>query len=446
MRRAALLLLALVACSSESDDPALDTEAAGTDPTVADTTQTGTGTEGDPTSETEVGPSTETEFETTETEPSSTTGPACMGKEECDDPAAPFCVAGECAPCSQVQGVAPTEACRLNFPKTPVCAEGLCVPCSDENLGACDGDTPVCNANACVGCTYHDQCEALGMPACDIVSGACFTEDQVLNVDVDDDIGSNDPIQDAIDLVPAGGVRVLVLTGNSTPTVNVVIDGGRRIALKSSLDIGLRDQSDGPIVTVRGSETVAYLYRVSVRGNGDDVGIAVESGATLYADSVRVAQNFGGGITLAAGSSGFLRNCMVVGDGGNSSAIFSNGTLEVLFSTLGRNANFGEPVLECSGGAAMVRNSLIVNHTNTSGDEVSCAALTLENTEVKSTLTPENWFDGFFSGSCTLTAAGQTEFADVAIWETGDPPFDFEGDLRPNTDGASDYPGADTVP
>ena len=49
-------------------------------------------------------------------------------------------------------------------------------------------------------------------------------------------------------------------------------------------------------------------------------------------------------------------------------------------------------------------------------------------------------------GDYSLTAAGQTEFADVAVWELGDPPFDFEGDSRPNDDGARDFAGADAVP
>ena len=45
-----------------------------------------------------------------------------------------------------------------------------------------------------------------------------------------------------------------------------------------------------------------------------------------------------------------------------------------------------------------------------------------------------------------LTPTGQTQFANIAVWEEGDPPFDFEGELRPNTDGAGDYAGADTIP
>jgi hypothetical protein len=138
---------------------------------------------------------------------------------------------------------------------------------------------------------------------------------------------------------------------------------------------------------------------------------------------------------------------MVAGDGGNASAISSSGTLSIVYSTLGRDTNFGDPVLECSGGDASVRNSIIVNQTNTTGDEVACPGVTMTNTAVESTQTPADWFgSGFASGNYFLNAAGEAEFADIAIWELGDPPFDFDGDPRPNTDGATDFAGADTVP
>ena len=50
------------------------------------------------------------------------------------------------------------------------------------------------------------------------------------------------------------------------------------------------------------------------------------------------------------------------------------------------------------------------------------------------------------STSTVATSASwevRQDFANVATWETGDPPFDFDGDLRPTTDDTSDYAGAD---
>lgn len=43
----------------------------------------------------------------------------------------------------------------------------------------------------------------------------------------------------------------------------------------------------------------------------------------------------------------------------------------------------------------------------------------------------------------SLSASGQTQFSDIAAWLNGDPPFDFEGDARPDIDGTADYAGAD---
>ena len=39
--------------------------------------------------------------------------------------------------------------------------------------------------------------------------------------------------------------------------------------------------------------------------------------------------------------------------------------------------------------------------------------------------------------------ANYSVFADIAQWQTGDPPWDIDHEDRPMTDGASDYAGAD---
>ena len=47
------------------------------------------------------------------------------------------------------------------------------------------------------------------------------------------------------------------------------------------------------------------------------------------------------------------------------------------------------------------------------------------------------------SGNFHLINDGPTTFADIAQWQTGDPPWDIDHEDRPMTDGASDYAGAD---
>ncbi len=390
--------------------------------------------------ETEDPPTSTTQGET-DSGPSTTTGPECMESDECDDPAAPFCVDGTCSTCDAT--ALPDEACATLDETAPLCVGTSCVQCTAEDASVCGGTSPLCDveANTCVGCEFHEQCRDLDLPACNIATGACFDAAAVSEVNA----GNPGTIQAAIDEVDDGAEHAIVLTdGGSLHTIS--IDGGKTIAIvsDSTAERSIIGSTASPIVTVSGAGSTAYLHRVRIDGSSG-VGISVASNATLYADSTRVSGNDGGGIELASGTSGFLRNCMVAGDGGDSAAISSGGLLDLLFTTLGRDTNFGDPVLECSGGAATtVRNSLIVNQTNTTGDEIACAGASLENTEVASTQTPADWFGpGFSSGNYSLTPAGQAEFANIAIWETGDPPFDFDGDLRPTEDGAMDYAGAD---
>ena len=398
------------------------------------TSSTDADTEEPPTSTTEE-PETDTE------DPSTTTGPACSETVPCIDSEQPFCIEGECTTCDMA--AEPDEACAELDAAAPLCVDATCVQCTAEDASACEGTTPLCDEenNSCVGCSFHEECQDLGSPACNIASGACFDPAAVSMVNA----SSNGAIQAEVDGVPDGAERAIRLTGGGG-LHTITVDGGKTIAIvsDSASRREVRGSSGDPTLTVTGAGTTVYLHRLELTANTDDVGVSVEASGTLYADSVQVAQNTGGGITLAAGTSGFLRNCMVAGDGGNSPAISSAGTLDAVYTTLGRDTNFGDPVLECSGGSASVRNSIVVNQTNTTGDEVSCPGVALTNTAVESTTTPEDWFgSGFANGDYFLNAAGQTQFADIAVWELGDPPFDFEGDDRPSTDGAPDFAGAD---
>ena len=407
-------------------DPTMSDSSSSTGPTTTDATET------DPSSE-------------TDTEDTTTTGPTgCQGPADCVDPALPFCVDEFCVACSAT--ATPDDACAELDPGLPLCIDDACVQCSDDDASACSGATPLCDAlaNTCVACEFHEQCQDIGSPACNFITGACFDPEAVSEVNA----GTGGAVQAAIDEVANGAEHAIVITGDGAEQT-IVVDAGKTIAIvsnnTSTKDI---DGNEGaPTLTVTGAGTTVFLHRIRLTLNGDDVGVAVQTPASLFADSSQVSQNTGGGISIATGASAQLRNCMVAGDGGNSPAITSSGNLDVLYSTLGRDTNFGDPVLECSGGSATIRNSIIVNQTNTPGVEVSCPGVSLTNTPVESTTTPADWFGpGFASGDYFLNAAGQTQFGNTAVWEDGDPPFDFDGDARPAVDGSPDYAGADTIP
>jgi hypothetical protein len=53
------------------------------------------------------------------------------------------------------------------------------------------------------------------------------------------------------------------------------------------------------------------------------------------------------------------------------------------------------------------------------------------------------WFVSTPAANYHLTPEGAATFADYAVWNTGDPLTDIDGDPRPGVDGAPDFPGAD---
>ena len=409
-------------------DPTMSEGSSSTGPTTTDDSET------DPTSE-------------TDTEDTTTTGPTgCQGPADCTDSALPFCVDEFCVACSST--AAPDASCAELAPGLPLCIDDACVQCSDDDASACTGTTPLCDAlaNTCVACEFHEQCQDIGSPACNFLTGACFDPQAVSEVNA----GNNGAIQTAIDEVANGAEHAIVLT-NGGGLHTVTVDGGKTIAIvsDSSTVRTVSGNTSSPIITVTGASSTAFLHRIRVDGS-NGVGISVETAGTLFADSTQVSGNDGGGISIATGASAQLRNSMIAGFGGNPgmpAVISSGGSIDILYSSLGLSFNSGSPVVDCSGGSASIRNSLVVSETAAGGSEVDCAGAVIENSATETTLSPADWFGaGFATGNYHLTAAGQTQFADIAVWEDGDPPFDFDGDDRPAVDGSPDFAGADTIP
>ena len=390
----------------------------------------------------ETEPSSTTDAETETEEPSSTTGPECSETVPCMDPAAPFCVEGTCSTCDASVDPTPDESCAMLDEGVPLCVGTSCVQCTAEDASACGGETPLCDAeaNTCVRCSFHEECEDLDLRACNIATGACFSTEAANVSEVN--AGSNGAIQAAIGAVADGAEHTIVLTGGGG-NHTVTVDGGKTIAIVSddTTERVVQGSTGSPTVTVTGAGSTVYLHRLALTLNGDDVGVSAEASGVLYADSTRIAQNSGGGIELAAGTSGFIRNCMVGADVNSDAVVASGAELEVLYSTLVGNFGASSLALSCSGGAVTVRNSITVSRAD---DAVNCGGASVSTTfEAAGGSYDEGWFD-LDGGDLTLNSAA--DFDGVAIWEDGDPPFDFEGDARPSTDGATDYAGADTIP
>jgi len=227
----------------------------------------------------------------------------------------------------------------------------------------------------------------------------------------------------------------------------ITVDSGKTIAFVVPIDDDTKtlDGEEGsPTLTVTGAGTTVFLHQLQLTSNTDNVGISVEAGAALFADSVQITQNFSGGIVLASETSAQLRNCMV-GSGGDvdvPAILVNGGNLDATYTTILGGLGSAR-ALECTSGSATVRNSIIT--TGGGSDALVCPGADIPGSVVENTANPD-WFENYNQGDASLTDAGETQFADFATWEDGDPPFDFEGDARPASDGSPDHAGADTIP
>ena len=89
-----------------------------------------------------------------------TAGGGCsadMGPDPACEGATPYCLAGECVGCAQLDN----GQCAAIDPATPACDadSGACVACTDDDRQGC---TPqqACIDNACAACTSNSQCES----------------------------------------------------------------------------------------------------------------------------------------------------------------------------------------------------------------------------------------------------------------------------------------------
>lgn len=467
----------------ESSSSSSDGGSTPSDPTVEPTTmgETGDTTVGVSDSESNTG-------ETTATMPStdtSSTGPTpiCTEDAQCDG-ATPFCVDEICVDCSG----AADDACASLNGDTPVCVDGACVECADASQ--CNPSAPVCDSdtNTCVGCSNHGECPD---SACNFETGVC--NDIVYTVWVDKlalDCAAADgtmtlpycSVTEAInnkvatDLLQTWTVKIRQNNYIETP---LILPDGAIVTLSGWDGVPkLRATDDsGPTLTI-GTGSKVYLDRLALNSNDSNAGI-ICGGATVFADDVRLAGNKLQGYNSTDCSSQFRRSVFFDNDGGGiasyggqtsivNSYISGNGTqnfgdfggirsaqgneLHLVYSTVLNNLSMSGPrSLHCvDDGIAEIRNSVIIAFASPS---VDCP---------NGTFTTSVLDEGAMDGDTNMTATmgdianffeapiqgvykvkPDTMIKDFAVWVDGDPKTDFDGDLRPSSDGAMDWPGAD---
>lgn len=431
---------------------------------------------------TETGSLTDTSGESTTA--TQTTGPAL----DCDPDGgilgaecsggAPYCSAdGVCVGCEAID-------CTAVGASTPTCdsASGLCTACSGADVGACAGVTPVCEGTVCVGCSEHAQCPS---GACQIETGACF--ETVLHVDRGSPCAGADgtpelpfcEIQDAVAKVAQAEPTAIFVKGNTTPyTTQVQIAPNRTVAILregngvAKLEVGALDS-----VVINDGAT-AYLDNLQI-SKGDVTKGVFCTGGTVWLDRMqiidrkglgvegamcklvlrrsRIYLNLAGGMRLTGGTTR-LENSFVVTNGGsfaaNAGVVLNSGaTFDALYSTIADNDGKAgvEDSLDCTGaGEVSLRNSVVFGKSDATS--VGCDGASASNSVFDSDklsgadnmvikILDPDWFVNPEQGDFSVKAG--TPLEDAALWKTGDPVVDFNGDARPATDGAADYAGAD---
>ena len=399
------------------------------------------------------------------------------------DPSRPYCShAGGCVDCTGLSSCGPL---------LPACdpSSGLCVECVPGDAAACTGDTPVCDAatRTCVACTAHDQCPA---SACDLFTGACFPADSVFWLNRYDPnckpgIGSEDEpfcaLADAAAAIAAAGQPATLKIHQGSYSGPLVVAAKQELALLNvDAPLGLVVLAGGGAALLElksGAKVIAdgLTLRANPAGSG-----VVATNADLWLDRCEVSDNQATGLSLTATVAEFHRG--VVTNNGQRGVDVAGGALrlvntfvtvngkaekggglvahdlaavDVLYSTLIANeaaAGFAANLRcdEGQGWKVAVRNSVVVAK---GGDSLDCPATISTSALDRDPAGDGNLsldFDALASyftikGGVYAAKAG-TALATVARWSLGDPATDFEGDPRPESDGASDYAGADRVP
>ena len=144
-----------------------------------------------------------------------------------------------------------------------------------------------------------------------------------------------------------------------------------------------------------------------------------------------------------------LENSFVGGDGTGLVAVsVPSGTATIVYSTLGAGFGAGAAGLACiEGSAVSLRNSVVLTYGE--DPEVECPNVEQTGNILEADVPPfddqSNWFVDFSGGDYHLSGMHPVDINNAALWQTGDPLTDIDGDPRPDTDGSQDFAGADVL-
>lgn len=439
------------------------------------------------------GGETSTGDSTSDTDPTSgssttTAGGACdangVGGADPACPAdQPYCLKGDCFACGGIE-------CEDISPAQPLCDEatGLCATC------LCDELSPVCDAEAhtCSGCTEQSDCPS---SACDLWTGACFPKDDTLWVD---------GAAGCDDKGPGDETSPLCTLGVAFERIAAAAPGHHAVRVHPgsySVQSPLRAPTSQVVALVHASDGSGGAVKISAASSS---ALAVDPGGALIVDAVQVPKSGADGLTCAMGKAWLdrlsvsdatmhgiaakdceltMRRSILVTNV-LAGANLNGGSLGLENSYLSRNGNAqtGEGGIYLAGGAALtavystwtenrgqagtpfavacsddpakekvsVRNSLAINlgsntlcdgamveHTGWSTDAATGTNMAIALADLGKFLTPDDTLMGVYRVVVGVGLDG------LGAWKTGDPAIDFDGDVRPASDNAPDFVGAD---
>lgn len=449
----------------------------------------------------DVSTSTSTDPATTDPDTSATTnttGTECNpneGMAGCAIPE-PYCnEAGECVSCVELD-------CPTLDPEKPACNTlmGLCVECTSND--DCPDNEPFCDVNTatCNTCTTHEHCPDT---ACNLETGECFPEDNIIYVDntptmnnmmyCSDNPGNNghDPLVPICRLsialtkvVPDEPATIKIKQGqlpqdqaNAVPpgvTVAIVRNGGTPATLARNGSAAALSMS---------GQSLVFVHRISAFSTTKGVTsplIQCSGDSTLWLDRVNlfdgkygvtatdcmvhirrsvVFQNQSGGIDITTSndmsmSKLWLENSFVTDNGDVFGIrVAKRSFLEVVYSTIVANTKGAPmvPQITCVTIAQnpnmRLRNSFLADDNNlyvTGCDQMDVADDDSNYKIIGTSL--QSLVD---LGAAMSYNAGVVRpkingpLAGVATWKVGDPADDYDMDnIRPTREGP-DYAGAD---
>ncbi|MCX4247876.1 hypothetical protein [Paraliomyxa miuraensis] len=378
----------------------------------------------------------------------------CLEHGECLDDR-PICDDGRCITCTE--GENGDAACRERDEVLSVCVDGRCVPCTGD-VDSCGREPPTCQGDdECSSCTAHEQC---GDAACNLFDKTCLPQDAVVHVGVGPGLfGSIDEAM--VSLAPRVGGTIILHGGFHVESIKLT-DGVVLAILAHDGErpvwIGPSDPSAPQLVVTNGTVIIDGL---SIAGSiATEHAVQLDSTqAHVWIDRSRIVSNVGGGVLVREGAELMMRNCFVGdvdtyhGDDGSDDALrVEHAKVTIASSTVIAREQSDVRALQCEGeGHATITDSILLKRgTDDTPLALNGCVATFDHCASEQGVIGvynvgsdwESWFTDLTIGDFTLTEAGADVFANLAEWNTGDPPIDILGTQRPNVDGTPDYVGA----